>query len=167
MSTRATVYVHWVQHNTVKLYHHCDGYVSWLGTNIVDTMINCGGENVIENLFKIGGFEVDDVDSIHSDVEYVYDIYVKHDSIKMDDKYQARTSWRVEVRKWYDEEKIKEQEGVEIGDGWSMMNYNRDWNTDKIEDRLSALENRWWDKPEDEVVESVDTDSSLYNAYYS
>ena len=25
----------------------------------------CGGENVIENLFKIGGFEVDDIKSIH------------------------------------------------------------------------------------------------------
>jgi hypothetical protein len=31
----------------------------------VDTMVNCGGENVIENLFKIGGFEVDDIKSIH------------------------------------------------------------------------------------------------------
>lgn len=150
MSTRATVYVHWVQYNTVKLYHHCDGYVSWLGTNIVDTMVNCGGENVIENLFKIGGFEVDDVKSIHSDVEYVYDIYVKHDSIKMDDKYQAKTSWRVEVRRGYDEEKIKEQEGVEIGNGWSMMNYDREWNTDKIEDQLKDLENRWWDNPDEE-----------------
>ena len=84
----------------------------------------------------------------------------------MDDKYQAKTIWNVEVRKWYDEEKIKEQEGIEIGNGWSMSNYNREWNTDKIEDQLKTLENRWWDKPE-EVVESLDTDSSEYSAYYS
>ena len=47
-----------------------------------------------------------------------------------------------------------------------MSNYNREWNTDKIEDQLKTLENRWWDKPE-EVVESLDTDSSEYSAYYS
>ena len=167
MSTRATVYVHWVQHNTVKLYHHCDGYVSWLGNRIVDTMITCWGENVIENLFKIGGFEVDDVKSIHSDVEYVYDIYVKHESIKMDDKYQQKTTWRVEVKRWYDEEHILAQDGYEIGNGWSMSNHNRSWDFEKIEKELWKLENRWRDKPEEETVGSLDTDSSFYNAYYS
>jgi hypothetical protein len=48
-----------------------------------------------------------------------------------------------------------------------MSNYNREWNTDKIEDQLKTLENRWRDKPEEKVVESLDTDSSFYNAYYS
>ena len=84
----------------------------------------------------------------------------------MDDKYQQKTIWRVEVKKGYDEEHICAQDGYEIGNGWSMMNYNREWNDDKVEKELDKLENRWRDKPE-EVVESVDTDSSFYNAYYS
>lgn len=167
MSTRATVYVHWVQHNMVKLYHHCDGYVSWLWCGIVDVMIKCWGENVIENLFSLWGFEVDDVKSVHWDVEYVYDVYVKHENIKMEDKYQVKTSWRVEVRKGYSEDKIKEQEGIEIGNGWSMSNYNREWSYDKIEKDLDKLENKWYMGEEEDTVSSLDTDSSFYSAYYS
>lgn len=164
MSTRAVVYVHWVQYGDVKLYHHCDGYVSWLGNRIVSTMIQNWGENVVPTLFQIWGFEVDEVNLMHWDVEYVYDIYVKHWTVEFQGKNQTITNWRVEVREGYDERSILKQKGIEIGSGWSMSNYERRWDDEKIEQELKLLEDK---EEEEDVVESIDTDSDFYNAYYS
>ena len=167
MSTRATVYVRWAQYGTVKLYHHCDGYISWLGNRIVRSMQENGWNDVIPSLFKIGGFEIDDVKSIHWDVEYVYNIDITHKTVEFNGKSEQMVEWKVEVRKWYSEDKIKEQEGVEIGRGWSMKNdTTRVWEDEKIEKELDALEDKRWDKDEEESVDCV-ANNELYNAYYS
>ena len=169
MSTRATVYVHWAQYGTVKLYHHCDGYISWLGNRIVRSMQENGWNDVIPSLFKIGWFEVDDVKSNHGDVEYVYDIYIGRQSIEFqNNKYEQMITWKVEVRKGYSEDRIKKQQAVEIWNGWSMKNDKvRVWEDEKIEKELNELEDRRWERDEDDAVESLDTNSNIYNAYYS
>lgn len=167
MSTRATVYVRGAQYGTVKLYHHCDGYISWLGNRIVRSMQENGWVDVIPSLFKIGGFEIDDLKSNHSDVEYVYNIDITHKTVEFNGKNELMVEWKVEVRKWYSEDKIKEQEGVEIGNGWSMKNdTTRVWEDEKIERELSELENKRWDNDEDNSEECV-ANNELYNAYYS
>lgn len=167
MSTRATVYVRGAQYGTIKLYHHCDGYVSWLGNNIVRCMQENGWVDVLPSLLKIRWFEIDDLKSNHGDVEYVYNIDITHKTVEFNGKSEQMVEWKVEVRKWYSEDKIKEQEGVEIGNGWSMKNdKTRVWEDEKIEKELDALENRRWDNDEDDREECV-ANNELYNAYYS
>lgn len=61
MSTRATVYVHGVQYGTVKLYHHCDGYISWLGDALIDAMNECRWMNVDEWMYWLDYFRLDDL----------------------------------------------------------------------------------------------------------
>lgn len=129
--------------------------------------MECWGEDVIPNLFKIWGFEVDDVDSNHSDVEYVYDIHLKRESVEFEgNKYQPIIKWKIEVRKWYGEDKIKQQEGIELGNGWSMKNdrCRSVLEYDKIEEELREIEKR---SNGEEDVESLDENDVFYSAYYS
>lgn len=166
MSTRATVYVHWVQYGDVKLYHHCDGYVSWLGMNIVRKMTENRWENVVASLLEIGWFEIDDIKSYHWDVEYVYDVYVTHKTVEFEGKIVSKTEWRVVVRSWYDERTILGQEWVEIGSGWSVSDCKRRRDDETIEHELKSLVNPFGVGSDDEVEDSLDGDSNIYNAYF-
>jgi hypothetical protein len=79
MSTRATVRfatreegVSFSEHPKkwhAQFYVHCDGYPEGLGADITDSMLS----NT-----KLVGWELEHIDVIHADIEYVYYIWQDH-----------------------------------------------------------------------------------------
>lgn len=119
--------------------------------------------NVLTRLFQIGWFEVDDIKSNHSDVEYVYDITVENKLENFRGKDRPVTTWKIEVRWGYGEDNIKEQKSIELANWFDLSDttYNYMWDYDKAERELKDTQ------VDDDVVESLDTDSIYYQAYYS
>lgn len=88
MSTRATLYIHWNDSDLldIKLYHHRDGYVEYLGVmlekalekrrkNLNKAMKNgnfWSNKTLLACITEIWGFE--QAYPIHGDVEYIYHI---------------------------------------------------------------------------------------------
>ena len=53
-----------------QFYVHSDGYPEGLGLDIAECFTNYG---------KIGAWEIEDLDTKHGDLEYIYYIWQKHD----------------------------------------------------------------------------------------
>ena len=53
-----------------QFYVHSDGYPEGLGLDIAECFTNYG---------KIGSWEIEDLDTKHGDLEYIYYIWQKHD----------------------------------------------------------------------------------------
>lgn len=89
MSTRAVVYFHHKDEKecglnyTMKLYHHWDGYLEWLGEGLnaifkafkkTYESNNSGSQRDLFNMLgEEGGFEM--TPYYHSDTEYIYHVY--------------------------------------------------------------------------------------------
>lgn len=114
MSTRATVYIHWHDWEMdIKLYHHWDGYVDYLGVQLEKALEKRRkwkmkdeywdkSKNLIECIASVWWFE--QAFPIHWDVEYVYHIYYsiewKRNAKK--EKYEHIVNYKLECQSWMD-----------------------------------------------------------------
>ena len=108
MSTRATVYIHWYNDNDlmdIKLYHHRDGYVEYLGAELekalekrrknlnksMKTGFYGNKKTLLQCICEIGGFE--QAYPIHWDAEYVY--HVNYDILDRNARYElyCQSGW--------------------------------------------------------------------------
>ena len=133
MSTRATLYIHWHDWEMdVKLYHHRDGYVEYLGRELekalekwrkwVNRMLKWkwfNNHTLIQCIADIGWFEL--ARPSHWDAEYVY-----HVNYGINDRkawYELHCqSWNV-----YGEENIRRQRMALLCTNWEGKPKKLDW----------------------------------------
>ena len=149
MSTRATLYIHWYNDSDlldIKLYHHRDWYVEYLGVMLEKALekrrknLNKSMKNwyfwwkktLLNCITEIWWFE--QAYPIHWDVEYVY--HVNYDIYDRNARYELYCqSW------WeYGEEKILKRQKTLLSKNWFPKWFNKklDWKQAEIE-----LGNRW------------------------
>lgn len=138
MSTRATVYIHWSDGEMdIKLYHHFDGYVSYLGENLDKALRKwskpSNKKNLLERILEIWGFE--QARPLHMDAEYVYhvtwDIWNHRDEKKDTRIWDHR--WKLECQSGFDEEEILKHDKV-------LLSQNRHGNKKKLDYKQAELD---------------------------
>ena len=143
MSTRATLYIHWNDSDLldIKLYHHRDGYVEYLGVmlekalekrrkNLNKAMKNCNfwsNKTLLACITEIWGFE--QAYPIHGDVEYIY--HINYDIQNKKARYElfCQSWWE------YGEQKLLKRKKTLLSmNGYKRsMNKKLDWKQAEIE----------------------------------
>lgn len=127
MSTRATVYLHRPdEENVLKLYHHRDWYVEYLGVKLDNALKSRKRQvekndykkpwNILKNIVNIWGFEP--TKYIHWDVEYVYHITYTVNNEYIDWKHKVVASYILDWQAWYDENEILKKTKVLLSCKW-------------------------------------------------
>jgi len=149
MSTRATLYIHWYNDSDlldIKLYHHRDWYVEYLGVELEKALekrrknLNKSMKNwnfwwkktLLNCITEIWGFE--QAYPLHWDVEYIYHINY--------DIQDRKARYELFCQSWmeYWEEKLLKHKKVLLAMNWynRRMNKKLNWKQAEIE-----LGNRW------------------------
>lgn len=142
MSTRANVIIHWNDWEMdIKLYHHRDGYVSYLWTQLekalerrrknLNKAMRTGNfwwnPTLIQCIADLGGFEL--AYPLHWDTEYLY--HINYDIVDKKARYELFCqSWC----KFWDENLMKEKKVL-----LSMNGYNRRMNK-KLNPKQAEIE---------------------------
>jgi hypothetical protein len=151
MSTRATVYIHWAEDEWVldiKLYHHFDWYVEYLGQKLNDACMkrnkHKNKKSLLENILFIWGFE--QAWPLHGDVEYVY--HITHDThSERDDEKNERiriNDFILECQSWFDEEKILQKEKILLSKRRKWEKKNLNWKQAEIDLGNKELFIQWY-----------------------
>ena len=119
MSTRANIILEEMG-NHLWLYHHCDGYQSYLGDTLMKFMVTKHKKDyadiydIANELFKDNydtGFEL--TSQRHGDIEYMYIINIENKTIEcikteFDNRYNDKSLCKVkynddeDIQKWYE-----------------------------------------------------------------
>lgn len=133
MSTRATVYIHWWNDELdIKLYHHRDGYVEYLGCELekalekwrkwVNRMLKWkwwNNSTLIQCIANIGWFE--QARPCHWDAEYIYYVNYGVNDRKAWYDLRCQSGWD------YGEDKIKLNRKVLLCNNWDKKNKKLNW----------------------------------------
>jgi hypothetical protein len=149
MSTRATLYIHWYNDSDlldIKLYHHRDWYVEYLGVELekalekwrknLNKAMKTGSywnkKTLLNCITEIWWFE--QAYPLHWDVEYIY--HINYDIQDRKARYELYCQSGME----YWEEKLLKHKKVLLAKNWFPKWFNKklDWKQAEIE-----LGNRW------------------------
>ena len=149
MSTRATLYIHWYNDSDlldIKLYHHRDWYVEYLGVELekalekwrknLNKAMKTGSywnkKTLLNCITEIWWFE--QAYPIHWDVEYIY--HVNYDIYDGNARYELYCQSGME----YGEEKLMKHKKVLLAKNWFPKWFNKKLNWKQAEIELG---NRW------------------------
>lgn len=149
MSTRATLYIHWYNDSDlldIKLYHHRDWYVEYLGVELekalekwrknLNKAMKTGSywnkKTLLACITEIWWFE--QAYPLHWDIEYIY--HINYDIYDRNARYELYCQSGME----YGEEKLMKHKKVLLAKNWFPKWFNKKLNWKQAEIELG---NRW------------------------